>query len=32
VIIDSTNLNIEQVMEQVDRIIAEKLRVSADAN
>ncbi|HTD21371.1 MAG TPA: (d)CMP kinase [Terriglobales bacterium] len=32
VIIDSTNLTIEQVMEQVDRIIAEKLRVSAGSN
>jgi cytidylate kinase len=29
VVIDSTNLTIEQVIEQVDRIIAEKLRVSA---
>ncbi|HTC94904.1 MAG TPA: (d)CMP kinase [Terriglobales bacterium] len=32
VVIDSTNLTIEQVIEQVDRIIAEKLRVSATVN
>ena len=31
VVIDSTNLTIEQVIEQVDRIIAEKLRLSAHA-
>ena len=32
VVIDSTRLTIEQVIEQVDRIIAEKLRVSATVN
>ena len=32
VIIDSTHLTIEQVMEQIDRVVAEKLRVSAHAS
>lgn len=32
VIIDSTHLTIEQVMEQIDRIVAERLRVSAHAS